>query len=125
MNGTNGVVKTARVFGTKQVSLENLKENRSHSVGGSPLGSGYSGPSVANGRVYVTDRLTKPKQVERVHCFDWETGESIWSYTYDCIYKIDYTAGPRATVTVHDGLAYALGAMGHLHCFDAATGEVV
>ncbi len=90
-----------------------------------PIGSGYSGPSVAEGRVYVTDRVTKPKQIERVHCFDWETGESIWSYTYDCEYKIDYTAGPRATVTVQDGLAYALGAMGHLHCFDAATGEVV
>ena len=90
-----------------------------------PIGSGYSGPSVADGRVYVTDRLTKPKQVERVHCFDWETGESLWSYTYECVYKIDYTAGPRATVTVHDGLAYALGAMGHLHCFDAVTGEIV
>lgn len=90
-----------------------------------PVGSGYSGPTVADGRVYVTDRLTDPKQVERVHCFDAETGESIWSYTYDCVYKIDYTAGPRATVTVNDGLAYALGAMGHLHCFDAATGEVL
>ena len=90
-----------------------------------PIGSGYSGPSVAEGRVYVTDRVAKPKQMERVHCFDWETGESIWSYSYDCIYKIDYTAGPRATVTVQDGLAYALGAMGHLHCFDAATGEIV
>ena len=90
-----------------------------------PIGSGYSGPSIVDGRVYVTDRLTRPKQVERVHCFDSDTGESVWSYTYDCVYKIDYTAGPRATVTVHDGLAYALGAMGHLHCFDAATGEVV
>ena len=90
-----------------------------------PIGSGYSGPSVADGRVYVTDRVTKPKQIERVHCFDSETGENIWSYAYDCVYKIDYTAGPRATVTVHDGLAYALGAMGHLHCFDAVTGEIV
>ena len=90
-----------------------------------PIGSGYSGPSVAEGRVYVTDRVTKPKQTERVHCFDWETGESIWSYAYDSVYKIDYTAGPRATVTVQDGLAYALGAMGHLHCFNAATGEIV
>ena len=90
-----------------------------------PIGSGYSGPSVADGRVYVTDRLMKPKQVERVHCFDWETGESLWSYSYDCVYKIDYAAGPRANVTVHDGLAYALGAMGHLHCFDATTGDIV
>lgn len=90
-----------------------------------PIGSGYSGPTVSDGRVYVTDKLTKPKQVERVHCFDAETGEPLWSYTYDCVYKIDYTAGPRATVTLHDGLAYSLGAMGHLHCFDAATGEIV
>ena len=89
-----------------------------------PIGSGYSGPSVANGRVYVTDRLAKPKQVERVHCFAWETGELIWSYTYDCEYRINYVAGPRATVTVHNGLAYALGAMGHLHCFNAATGAL-
>ncbi|MYK19428.1 PQQ-binding-like beta-propeller repeat protein [Candidatus Poribacteria bacterium] len=90
-----------------------------------PISSGYSGPTVADGRVYVTDKLMKPKQVERVHCFDWETGEKLWSYTYDCVYKIDYAAGPRATVTVHGGLAYALGAMGHLHCFDATTGEVI
>ena len=89
-----------------------------------PISSGYSGPSVAEGRVYITDRLTKPKQVERVHCFDADTGDTLWSYTYDCVYEIDYTAGPRATVTVHDGLAYALGAMGHLHCFDAETGDI-
>ena len=90
-----------------------------------PISSGYSGPIVADGRVYVTDRLAKPKQVERVHCFDWETGEEVWSYTYDSVYKIDYSAGPRATVTVHDGLAYVLGSMGHLYCFDAATGDVL
>ena len=89
-----------------------------------PIGSGYSGPTVADGRVYITDRLTKPKQVERVHCFDSETGDQLWSYTYDAVYRIDYTAGPRANVTIHDGLAYALGAMGHLHCFDAATGDL-
>ncbi|RKU29805.1 dehydrogenase [Candidatus Poribacteria bacterium] len=89
-----------------------------------PIGSGYSGPTVANGRVYVTDKLTKPKHIERVLCFDWETGDEIWSYSYDCIYRIDYAAGPRANVTVQDGLVYALGAMGHLHCFDAANGDL-
>jgi len=90
-----------------------------------PIASGYSGPTVANGRVYVTDRLTKPKQVERVHCFDWQTGKTIWSYVYDCEYRnVGYGAGPRASVTVQDGLAYALGAMGNLHCFDAASGAV-
>ena len=90
-----------------------------------PVSSGYSGPTVADGRVYLTDRVVKPQQIERVLCFDWKTGEEIWSFPYDCEYKdVGYTAGPRAAVTVYDGLAYALGTMGHLHCFDAASGAL-
>ena len=90
-----------------------------------PISSGYSGPTVADERVYVTDRVVTPKQIERVHCYDWKTGEQIWTYEYDCEYRnVGYTAGPRASVTVHNGLAYSLGALGHLFCFDATTGEV-
>ena len=40
-----------------------------------PIASGYSGPTVYEGRVYVTDRLVEPKQQERVHCFDAATGK--------------------------------------------------
>jgi outer membrane protein assembly factor BamB len=90
-----------------------------------PISAGYSGPTVADGRVYVTDRVAEPKQIERVHCFDWKTGERIWSHSYDCVYRdIGYTAGPRAAVTISDGRAYSLGAMGHFFCFDAASGEI-
>ncbi len=89
------------------------------------VASGYSGPTVADGRVLVSDRLTKPDEVERVHCFDADTGESLWSYTYACEYqKVGYQAGPRAAVTLDSERAYALGTMGHLHCFDAATGNI-
>ena len=91
-----------------------------------PIGSGYSGPTVYQGRVYVTDRLVEPKQQERVHCFDAATGKPIWSYVYDCAYeRVGYEAGPRASVSCDDGLAYALGTMGHLYCFEAATGKIV
>jgi outer membrane protein assembly factor BamB len=90
------------------------------------IGSGYSGPTVADGRVYVTDRLFEPKQIERVHCFDWKTGEPIWKHVYVCAYRgVGYEAGPRASVTIDEGRAYALGAMGHLHCLDAADGTVL
>ena len=85
-----------------------------------PVGSGYSGPTVAKGRVYVTDRLLDPQR-ERVLCFDMETGKELWKVTYDFPYKgIGYQAGPRASVSIEDGRAYALGAMGHFHCLDAA-----
>lgn len=90
------------------------------------IANGYSGPTVAGGRVYVTDRLTTPAQIERVHCFDAATGKPIWSHSYECVYeKVEYKDGPRTAVTVNDGRAYSLGTMGHLFCFDAAKGDVL
>lgn len=91
-----------------------------------PISSGYSGPTVAEGRVFVTDYVVSPKQIERVHCFDWKTGQTLWSHAYDCPYVgFGYTAGPRASVTVDEGRAYSLGAMGHLHCFSAEDGTLL
>ncbi len=91
-----------------------------------PISSGYSGPTVAQRRVYLTDRVTEPDEIERVHCFRWTDGKRIWSHAYPCNYrKISYRAGPRASVTIDDGRAYSLGAVGHFFCFDAASGEVL
>lgn len=90
------------------------------------IGSGYCGPTVADGRVYVMDRLDEAKEIERVHCLDWQTGKILWNYEYDCSYAgVSYRAGPRCSVLIDDGFAYSLGTMGNLLCFDAKTGEVV
>ncbi|QDT12955.1 PQQ-binding-like beta-propeller repeat protein [Stieleria marina] len=91
------------------------------------IGAGYSGPTIADGRVYVTDRgpADIETEVERILCFDAETGKAIWSHQYESTYTVSYRAGPRAAVTVDAGRAYAVGAMGHFHCLDAATGEVI
>ncbi len=90
------------------------------------IGPGYSGPTVANGCVYVMDRQPAERNAsERIHCFDSKTGQVKWTHTYSADYRISYTAGPRASVTVHDGKAYAVGAMGHFHCLDAVTGQVI
>ena len=89
-----------------------------------PIGSGYSGPTVAEGRVYVMDRKTKPEAIERVLCFDAKTGEPIWEQEYESEYTISYTAGPRGSVTISNGLAFSLGAMGQFLCLDAADGTI-
>lgn len=90
------------------------------------IANGYNGPTVAKGRVYVTDRLTTPTQLERVHCFDAMTGQPIWSRAYECIYKkVEYRNGPRASVTIDSNRAYSLGTMGHLFCFNAANGDIL
>lgn len=90
-----------------------------------PVGGGYSGPTVADGRVFVTDRVEDP-QLERVHGVDFKTGRKLWTHSYPVDYReVNYPAGPRAAVSVSDGRAYALGAKGHLHCLDAKTGKVL
>ena len=68
------------------------------------IGSGYSGPTVADGRVYVTDRVVRPVAQERVHCFDAGSGAPLWTHEYPCEYQgISYEAGPRAAVAIADG----------------------
>lgn len=91
-----------------------------------PIAGGYSGPTVADGRVYVSDRVTEPEGMERVHCFRWTDGKRVWTHTYPCEYvKLSYPCGPRAAIAIDDGRAYALGAVGHFCCLDAATGELL
>lgn len=89
--------------------------------------NGWSGPAVAAGRVYITDHNYKSTpEVERVLCFDEATGKQLWLHEYKCVYgNMEYGNGPRATPTVHDGLVYTLGTMGHLVCLNAETGDVV
>lgn len=91
-----------------------------------PIGSGYSGPTVSGGNVYVTDLIEKPTQTEGVLCFDEKTGKKIWEFRYECDYVgVGYPAGPRASVVINMHKAYSLGTMGNLFCFNAKTGEVL
>lgn len=103
-----------------------------------PIGAGYAGPAVANGKIYVTDRVLAEgarngsdafardvvNGTERVLCLDEATGKILWQHEYKSTYEISYPAGPRATPVVDNGKVYALGAMGHLCCLDAANGKV-
>lgn len=104
-----------------------------------PIGAGYTGPAVAGGRVFVTDRvLTQGAKNpanpfnrgviqgnERVLCLDEATGKILWQHEYECPYDVSYPAGPRATPVVSGGKVWTLGTEGHLFCFDAKDGKVI
>jgi len=92
-----------------------------------PVGPGYSGPTVAEGRVYLTDRQGEDGEInERVLCLDADSGAEVWQLKYPVAYSIGYQAsGPRASVTIDSKRAYAVGGMGMFHCLDAETGEII
>jgi outer membrane protein assembly factor BamB len=104
-----------------------------------PMGGGYSGPAVANGRVYVMDRQLAPEVKnpanafsrseipgrERVLCLDEADGRILWQHEYDCPYTVSYASGPRVTPAVAEGKVYTLGAEGNLVCLDAEKGTAL
>jgi outer membrane protein assembly factor BamB len=104
-----------------------------------PIGTGYSGPAVVDGKVYVMDRIratdasgkaARPTRAgipgkERILCLNAGDGKILWKDEYECPYTVSYPSGPRTTPTVRDGRVYALGAMGHLRCLDAGTGKII
>jgi len=95
-----------------------------------PVGRGWSSPIVARGRVYVTDvELVSSNAFERVLCLEEATGKRLWVHRYAAGYPqwaFDPNAGgPRATPIVQDGKLFTLGAMGHLFCLNAVSGDVV
>lgn len=102
------------------------------------VAGGYSGPAVANGRVFLTDYVKTEgdaspdsdkrnalKGIERVRCFSEKTGDEIWIHTYQRDYNISYPDGPRATPLVDGDRVYSLGAEGDLICLNVENGDVV
>lgn len=103
-----------------------------------PIASGYAGPAVSRGRVFVTDYLRKDGKVvnspggkselsgeERVLCLDAESGDVVWTTGYSRTYNLSYAGGPRATPTVDDDRVYSLGAHGNLLCLNASNGVII
>lgn len=104
--------------------VEKLPAGELPRIWSAPIGAGYAGPAVADGRVFVTDRLAE-QNLERVLAFDAADGKPLWKYEYEATYGISYPLGPRTTPTVDGELIYTLGAVGHLFCLSAETGDVV
>ena len=98
-----------------------------------PVRSGYSGPAVADGRVFVLDWLEDPESrtldgTERAVALDEETGTVLWTHEWPTTYRMlmaSYAVGPRATPTVDEDRVYVVGATGRLFCLNVQTGSVI
>ena len=98
-----------------------------------PVRSGFAGPAVADGRVFVLDYQETPGSRtldghERLLALDEETGAVLWTREWPAAYRnihYKFAIGPRATPAVDGDRVYILGAAGTLSCFDTATGDLV
>ncbi|MBU0609297.1 MAG: PQQ-binding-like beta-propeller repeat protein [Armatimonadetes bacterium] len=91
-----------------------------------PIGAGYGGPAVADGRVFVGDAVKRDgATIERVVCLDEKSGQVLWTYENPSVdySKFAYNTGPRTTPTVDGDRVVFLGAAGDLHCLKAKSGD--
>ena len=87
-----------------------------------PLGEGFGGAAVSEGKVYVLDREGEKGDILR--SFDLITGKQDWTYAYDAPGMLSH-GGSRAVPTVEGNYIYACGSFGHFHCVDKRTHKSV
>ncbi|MEM1205206.1 MAG: PQQ-binding-like beta-propeller repeat protein, partial [Acidobacteriota bacterium] len=87
-----------------------------------PIGSGYSGVAVADGKVFT---LFSEGEVDVAAAFDQADGKRLWTYEIAPIYKGHDGShdGPIATPLVADGRMFGIGPRGQFFALDTATGE--
>ncbi len=84
-----------------------------------PFGDGYSGISIAQGKVYT---MSAEGDAEFVICLDASNGEEIWRFRSGTKFTESRGDGPRSMPTVDGDSVFALGAEGKLYALNAHDG---
>ena len=85
-------------------------------------GIGYSSFSVVGSRLFT---MGARDGTEYVIAVDVTNGSEAWTTEVGGLFTNSWGDGPRATPTIDDGHAYAMGAQGNLHCLKVSDGSVV
>ena len=88
------------------------------------VGSGYSAPSVRDGRLVLHHRIGEE---EIIQAFDATTGQPGWRYAYSSHFTdpFGYNNGPRCTPLLTSNYCYTFGAEGRLVCLELTSGRLV
>ena len=94
-----------------------------------PVNGGFSGPVVADGRVFITDFEFLPETrvadgTERLLALDETTGAILWTHEWEATYRNlmgSYATGPRASPTVDGDRVYIFGTAGKMLCLKTTS----
>lgn len=94
------------------------------------VGPGYGIGSVAGERFFQCDAQGgsfRGAGSERLRCFDWTTGQLLWSVSEPIEYRdlYGYEAGPRSSPTIVGNRVLTYGVTGKLICRDTDRGETL
>lgn len=87
-----------------------------------PVGAGFGGPAVSDGKVYLLDRDEKVGDTLRV--LDFSSGKELWTFAYEAPGTFMF-AGSRTTPTVDGDLVYTSGPLGDLYAISTKTRKPV
>lgn len=87
-----------------------------------PLGEGFGGPAVVDGKVYVYDRVDNRDNVLR--CLDLATGKEEWTFRNEAPGSVSYD-GTRSVPTIDGDRIYICDLFGNFHCLDLGTHQVL
>ncbi len=102
--------------------LNRFPENGPTIVWKKVIGTGYSAPSVREGKLVFHHRLGFEEIVE---CVDAKSGDPVWRFGYPSRYRdpYGYNNGPRCTPLLTKDRVYVFGAEGMLYCLNLANGH--
>lgn len=83
-----------------------------------PLGEGFGGPSIVEGKVYIYDRVDDKTNILR--CLDLMTGKEEWTFSNEAPGKVSYN-GSRSVPTIDGNRIYICDLYGNFHCIDKNT----
>ncbi|MBX7103116.1 MAG: PQQ-like beta-propeller repeat protein [Gemmataceae bacterium] len=87
------------------------------------VGPGWSSFAIVGDHIFTQEQRADQ---ECVTCYSTGTGKELWEYRHPGRFEEAVSGvGPRSTPTFSDGRIYAMGAMGHVACLDAATGREI
>lgn len=106
----------------EQGLLEEWPEDGPKELWDFPLGPGFGGPAIRDGKVYLLDRVENERDVFR--CLDLETGEEIWKLPIEAPGKSGFN-GSRTVPTVTEDYIFSVGLMGDFYCVDRKSRKLL
>lgn len=83
-----------------------------------PLGEGFGGAAISEGKVYVYDRVEDKTNILR--CLDLMTGKEEWTFSNDSPGSVSFD-GSRSVPTIDGDRIYICDLFGNLNCIDMNT----